>query len=740
MKGLYKDFDFSVLESPDFKEDSVREVLIKPLLNELGYSATGNNKIIRSKKLIHPIVKTGTGSRKIINYPDYTLLVNDKYTWVLDAKSPKEEIKYGENVEQTYFYAIHPEIRVELYALCNGREFILFKTNEELPLLHFNLSEIEKHWNKITTLLSPKCFIPEIKQETKTKQQEFDYMSRKILQELPVRKQAAKRHFGVHGYFTKQAWNVVQKYIENFTKPGDVVLDPFGGSGVTLVEALMLGRKAINIDINPLSIYIVKNLIRPVSINELHKEVIKITKKFEKNNPISDKEIEEVLSNYPFPKGIKLPKSADVDFIEELFTRKQLAQLAYLKHLILTIKNEDIKNSLLLSFSSTITKINRTYHPSKSRGDNAGNAAAFAYYRYRLAKEEVELNIMKTFNTKVKKIIAAKKEMSPKINSVTINNANVYKGTATNLKKIASESIDYIYTDPPYGSKIQYLDLSIMWNAWLDLDVTEEDYEIEVIEKGEHNKSSIEYCDLLEKSIKEMYRVLKFNRWMSFVFAHKDPKYWHLIVNAAEKYGFEYAGAVKQSNGQSSFKKRQNPFSVLHGQLIINFKKVKSPKAIQKIKLGADIYDIVINTIEAEIAKEDGATLEQINDALIIQGLELGFLDILSKEYKDLTEILMNHFDFEEETKKFFIRKNQKFKTKIPVAVRIRYFLISYLRRKELEGESPHFDDIILDIMPLLKNGDTPKNQTILKVLEEIAVRVGNDRWKLKQSGQMTWI
>ncbi|UTW70111.1 hypothetical protein KHA80_05405 [Anaerobacillus sp. HL2] len=71
--------------------------------------------------------------------------------------------------------------------------------------------------------------------------------------QLPVKKQQAKRHFGVHGYFTKQSWNVVQRYIENFTKPGDVVLDCFGGSGVTFIEALMIDRKGIHIDINPMS-------------------------------------------------------------------------------------------------------------------------------------------------------------------------------------------------------------------------------------------------------------------------------------------------------------------------------------------------------------------------------------------------------------------------------------------------------------------------------------------------------
>lgn len=404
--------------------------------------------------------------------------------------------------------------------------------------------------------------------------------------------------------------------------------------------------------------------------------------------------------------------------------------------MIKNITNEANKNTLLLAFSSTLTKINLTYHPSKSRGDNAGNAAAFAYYRYRMAKDDVDLDVWDSFNTKFRKIVKAKNEVATAINTSTIKNATILKGSATDLHQIGDESIDYIYTDPPYGSKIPYLDLSVMWNAWLDLDVTEQDRKEEAIEGGSLNKTKDEYSELLANSIKEMYRVLKFDRWMSFVFAHKDPHYWHIIVDTAEKCGFEYAGAVKQDNGQSSFKKRQNPFSVLQGQLIINFIKKRTPKAIQKFKLGNDIYDLVIETIESVIAQNEGADLEQINNELILQGLEFGFLDVLSREYKDLTPILMNEFDYNSDTKKFYIRQNQKFKTKIPLDMRIKYFLLSYMKRKENEGTNPTTDDIILDIMPLLRNGITPENQTILKLLDIIAEEVGNNRWRLKTGDQ----
>lgn len=61
--NIYKNFDFSLLDDPDFKEDSVREELILPLLKKLSYKPSGINKIIRSKTLDHPFVKTGSVKR-----------------------------------------------------------------------------------------------------------------------------------------------------------------------------------------------------------------------------------------------------------------------------------------------------------------------------------------------------------------------------------------------------------------------------------------------------------------------------------------------------------------------------------------------------------------------------------------------------------------------------------------------------------------------------------------------------
>ncbi len=59
------------------------------------------------------------------------------------------------------------------------------------------------------------------------------------------------------------------------------------------------------------------------------------------------------------------------------------------------------------------------------------------------------------------------------------------------------------------------------------------------------------------------------------------------------------------------------------------------------------------------------------------------------------------------------------------------------MKRKELAKEYPTTDDIILDIMPLLRNGVTPENQTILIVLKSIADEFEDNKWRLKQDGQL---
>lgn len=77
-----------------------------------------------------------------------------------------------------------------------------------------------------------------------------------ITRRIPAERQGAKRHYGVHPYFTRRPANVVRAYVKHFSEAGDSVLDPFGGSGVTGIEAMLANRRGIHNDINPLANFI----------------------------------------------------------------------------------------------------------------------------------------------------------------------------------------------------------------------------------------------------------------------------------------------------------------------------------------------------------------------------------------------------------------------------------------------------------------------------------------------------
>ena len=90
-------------------------------------------------------------------------------------------------------------------------------------------------------------------------------------------------------------------------------------------------------------------------------------------------------------------------------------------------------------------------------------------------------------------------------------NGRFVKGYAQNLSKITPpESVDYIFTDPPYRAHIAYLDLTRMWDAWLGFKTTDEDREAEAIEGGDIGHTSEDYRRLMGNAIQEMFKVLKY--------------------------------------------------------------------------------------------------------------------------------------------------------------------------------------------------------------------------------------
>jgi hypothetical protein len=143
----------------------------------------------------------------------------------------------------------------------------------------------------------------------------------------------------------------------------------------------------------------------------------------------------------------------------------------------------------------------------------------------------------------------------PALSFLTLTDALITCGSAGNLGP-SDESIDYIYTDPPFGSNIFYADCSILWESWLQdfTDVRQEAVWNKSLKQSEGGKTLDDYARIMAGAFAEMHRVLKPGRWASVVFSNSDDRVWQVIREGAAAAGFDLANTVALDKKQRSFK------------------------------------------------------------------------------------------------------------------------------------------------------------------------------------------
>ncbi len=548
----------------------------------------------------------------------------------------------------------------------------------------------------------------------------------------PIEPKKHALRYNIHRYFTRRPYNVINTYIQHFTNKGDIVLDPFIGSGVTSVEALCLGRKTIAFDIEPLSTFITRMVcISPVDIVKLKNTFIKIEDSIKKDihkfyktsNKKIEKDFDKIVDqkNLWYPKGIRLPKNADVDTVDQLFTKKQLLALSTILKEIQTINDSTIRDLMKFTFSATLTFVNKMY--------DRGSSSPFAVYRYWMPKKIQEVNALKYFKRRFDALLKGKGETNKLIGDFYKegDTFKIYNQSSTELSKfIERNSIDYVFTDPPYGANIAYIDLSTMWDSWLGFKVKDEYREKEVIEGGDLNKTQNQYKKLLYDSFEQLYDILKPGRWMSLVFHHKELKLWNAVINGCKDMGFEYVNTVAQPTKIFTLHKIKAPLRTLAGELIINFKKSKE-RIGERVIIHMDVKKVILNTAERIIVQNNGATTDDIYHAIIPELLDSNLIDVAVKEINDITPILKKEFILDK-NKKWQLKEGTKLGGWIPIRDRIKFYTISLLKREK----EATIDEIHNNILPLLINGRQPETKELLEILEEIA-EPKNGKWKLKE-------
>jgi len=489
-----------------------------------------------------------------------------------------------------------------------------------------------------------------------------------ISKRIPANRQGAKRHYGIHPYFTRRPYNVVRDYILHYSEEGDKIIDPFGGSGVTAVEAYLENRVGIQNDINPLANFIATGLIELTKIE--NNDILETLKNIEREckekiiniHNVNENEILMIDSNVDIPDNIKLPGNSDVQYYYDLFSKRQLISLAILKWYINKIENPSIRHVFLLAWSSTLARINRTFISTKGRAKSRGGSSIFSIYRYKIAKDVVELNPWECFYNRFANMLKAKKEMMDcielhKRRGAWLGKFKAFKLDVDELKGYFYESADYIFTDPPYGGHISYLDLSILWNSWLGLTPNNETYKKEIIVGGELKFTEEHYIKRLIESVKACFEMLKDRRWLSIVFQHWNVNYFEAILTAAQESNGELKSAVSQVGDTIwSMHKKKGKESVLAGEFILTFYKKYNIKSVKEEKK-FDIKDVIAKILQDY--NDNIIYSEYLLNKLVLEAWKNGVIKELKMKKEILIDIL-NEYGWVYDSKNHYWSKASK--------------------------------------------------------------------------------
>lgn len=206
------------------------------------------------------------------------------------------------------------------------------------------------------------------------------------------------------------------------------------------------------------------------------------------------------------------------------YTKRNLLALSYIHEEVMKLPQNE-RNTLLFIFTSLYSRSQRMNRYIPKHGRHVGPLSGTLY----MSSLQVEINVLNTFIEKSKSILMALKKITS--NTVFISNQSLLSASEI----IPRNSIDYIFTDPPFGDNLPYSELNFILEDWIKIHTK---IATEAIVNNKQGKGINEYTQLMVSSFQEYFKVLKPNRWITVVFHNSQSKVWASIQEAITKAGF----------------------------------------------------------------------------------------------------------------------------------------------------------------------------------------------------------
>jgi hypothetical protein len=180
---------------------------------------------------------------------------------------------------------------------------------------------------------------------------------------------------------------------------------------------------------------------------------------------------------------------------------------------------------------------------------------------------------------------------------------------ASDFSGVPDSSIDYIFTDPPFGSNFDYSELNFFWEGLLGVVTNQKQEAIISVSQG---KAISDYKGLMESGFAEFYRLLKPGHWMTVEFSNTKASVWNAIQSALERSGFVVANVSSLDKKQHSFKAVTTPTAVKQDLVISAYKPNHGLEERFKLEAGTEegVWDFVrthLRQLPVFVAKDERA-------------------------------------------------------------------------------------------------------------------------------------